>query len=106
MTIEEEKYHLSTKVYRQLAKKVTENLRFLYLDIDLIEGNMLITAFYRTAPNEIELELLDDIATNSNAPIANFYVDYTYKLMSEHNENEVHDFLIFAFYDESEDTLN
>ncbi|WP_342644704.1 hypothetical protein [Mucilaginibacter sp. CSA2-8R] len=99
MTIEERKYDLSTQVYRQLVKNITENMRFLYLDIDMEEHDMMLTAYFATEPTEVELELLDDIATNSSAPLPDFSVSYNYKLTSEHQENEKHDYLIFAYYD-------
>ncbi len=99
MTIEEKKYHLSTQVYRQLAYNITENMRFLYLDIDMKEHDMMLTAYFRTEPTEVELELLDDIATDSSAPLPDFTVSYIYKLTSQHQENEKHEYTIFAYYD-------
>jgi hypothetical protein len=95
-------YELSGIVYRYLAKKVTENLRMIYLDIDFEEHRMLLTAFYQTEPTDIELELFDDIVTDSNAPIPDYFIDKCVKLTKEHNEDENHDYLIFAFFDESD----
>lgn len=94
----EKKFSLYSIVLRHLVFKVTPNLQRIYLDIDLELNIMLLTAYYLSPPTELELELLDDIATNTNAPIPDFLVDYKVQLMSNYLENEKHDFVVFAVY--------
>jgi len=101
MELEQKKFELYSIVLRYLCYKITENLRKIYLDVDFQSERIVLTAVYVNAPTELELELLDDIATNSNAPIPDFFVEAKVKLAPEYNENEKHDFLLFAFFDES-----
>lgn len=60
---------------------------------------MVLTAVYKVSPTELELELLDDIVTNSNAPISDFFVVANVKLMEDFKDKEQHDFVVFAFFD-------
>lgn len=95
------KFELYSIVVRYLTYKITENLRKIYLDIDFESQRMLLTAYYIQSPSAIELDLFDDIVTNSNAPIPDLYVDADIKLMEDYNEDEKHDFLVFAFFEPS-----
>jgi hypothetical protein len=103
MDLQEKKFSLYLTVLRFLSFKITENLRRIYLDIDSDSDKILLTAFYRIRPSELELELLDDIVTNSNAHIPDLFVYSRVKLMDEldDNENRMHDFVVFSFYYES-----
>lgn len=92
-----ENFEIFLTILRFLGYKITNNLKKIYCDI---EGDkVLLTVFYETEPSELELELLDDIETNSDAHLPNHYVDSKIKLFSEYDENEKHDYLIFATYD-------
>ena len=95
------KFELYSIVLHYLSYKITENLRKIYLDVDFGSEKIILTAIYRNTLTELELELLDDIVTNSNASIPDFFVEARVKLVHEYNENEKHDFLLFAFFDES-----
>lgn len=101
--LQEKKFGLYLTVLRFLSFKITENLRRIYLDIDFEADKMLLTAFYRNPPSELELELLDDIVTNSDAHIPDIFVYSCAKLIDElhDNENRMHDFVVFSFYYES-----
>jgi hypothetical protein len=102
MNIEEKKFSLYLTVLRFLTYKVTENLKRIYLDFDINSQTMLLTAFYQNYPSELELELLDDIVTNSDAHIPDFFIKSLVKLITEINENEnrEHDFVVFSVYHE------
>jgi len=99
MTNEQKKFDLYLTVLRFLGFKITDNLRRIYLDIDLKSNNILLTAFYLNDPSELELELLDDIITNSNAHIPNLVVESKIKLIDNLKKNEIHDFIVFAVYE-------
>jgi hypothetical protein len=103
MNLQEKKFSLYLTVLRFLSFKITENLRRIYLDIDYDADKILLTAFYRISPSELELELLDDIVTDSNAHIPDLFVYSCVKLTAELDDNEyrMHDFTVFAFYYES-----
>lgn len=101
MDTEENKFNLYLTVLRFLPFKITINLKRLYLDFDTNNIRMLITAFYEDNPSELELELLDDIVTNSNAHIPNYFIGQKHRLIKEYDFNEKHDFLLFAFYEPS-----
>ena len=94
------KFELYSTVLRFLTFKVTENLRRIYLDFDMEDHAILLTAFYQKRPSALELELLDDIVTNSKAHIPDFYVVPFVKLVDELSDDEYkkHEFLVFAFY--------
>jgi len=100
MNIIEKKDSLFNIVLRYLPYKITENLKRIYLDINMDLNRMMLTAYYEKEPSELEKELLDDIATNSNAPIPDFFVNYHIKLVKEHNKNEKHDFVVFSVFEE------
>ncbi|SEO38131.1 hypothetical protein SAMN05428947_102168 [Mucilaginibacter sp. OK283] len=102
MNKEEKIYELSGIVLRYLTKKITENLRRLYMDVDFQENNIILTAYFETEPSCIELDLLDDIVTNSMVAIADFSVEARVKLFEDFRYDEKHDDLIFAFFDETE----
>ncbi|MBW3520492.1 hypothetical protein [Flavobacterium sp. NKUCC04_CG] len=104
MTEEQKKFDLYLIVLRFLVFKITNNLNRIYLEIDLKKNKMLLTAFYFAPPSE--LELLDDIVTNSNAHIPNLFIVSQVKLMADYNQNEIYDFIVFAVYsDISEGSL-
>lgn len=90
------KFNLYLIVLRFLAFKITANLRRIYLDILLETNQMTLTAFYKNHLTELDLELLDDIVTNSNAHIPDFFVKSQFYLMEDSKNSEVHDFIIFA----------
>jgi len=100
MTAEEKQFNLYLTVLRFVQFKITRNIERIYLDFDLKSERMLLTAFFNLPPSELELELFDDIVTNSNAHIPDFFVDYKIISASElhEGENRKHDFIIFAFY--------
>jgi hypothetical protein len=100
MNIEEKKFDLYLTVLRFLKFKVTENLKRIYLDFDMDSHKMLLTAFYQIYPSDLELELLDDIVTNSNAHIPDFFIESSIRLVKEldDDENKKHDFIIFGVY--------
>ncbi len=100
MTKDERKFALYLTILRFIASKVTENLRRLYLDVDVDLCKIYLTAYYSCSPSELELELLDDIETNSQAHIPDFLVYTEAKLVDDYSENEKHDFVVFAFYEE------
>ena len=100
MISEQEKFNLYLTVLRFLPFKITKNLRRIYLDFDMNNRRMVLTAFYESLPTELENELLDDIVTNSNAHIPEYYVDSTIKLIEEFDSNKKYDFTVFAFYDD------
>lgn len=104
MTKDEKKFELYSIVLRFLSFKITNNLKKIYFDYDEINNNVILTAFYEKEPSGIELELLDDIVTDSKAHMPDDVVDGVYKLMREHDENEYkkHDFIVFSVYDGEE----
>ncbi|MET3126933.1 hypothetical protein ABID42_002035 [Arcicella rosea] len=95
----QKKFELYLTILRFLAFKITNNLKRIYMDIDLEANKILLTAYYSNEPSELELELLDDIITNSNAHIPNLFINSQVKLTKEHINNEQHDFIIFAVND-------
>jgi hypothetical protein len=96
----EKKFALYLTVLRFIASKITENLRRIYLDVDLDSHKIYLTAYYSKMPSELELELLDDIETDSQAHIPDFLVYTEVKLVNDYSENEKHDFVVFAFYED------
>lgn len=100
MNVIEKKDSLFNIVLRYLPYKITENLKRIYLDINMDSHKMMLTAYYKKEPSELEKELLDDIATNSNAPIPDFFVDYQIKLVKDYDKNEKHDFVVFSVFEE------
>ena len=96
----EKKFEIYLTVLRFIVYKVTENLKQIYLDIDLGNKEVNITAYYKKNPSMLELELLDDICTNSKAHIPDFIVNYEYKLAVKHNIFDKHDFIVFSVYEE------
>lgn len=100
MSEDEKKFELYRTVLRFLVFKITGNLYRIYLDINFIEKRLLITAFYFDVPSDLELELLDDIVTNSKAHIPDFFVESKTELISNHKNEERHDFIIFAVYED------
>ena len=99
MTEEQKKFELYLIVLRFLVFKVTNNLKRIYMDINLKSNKILLTAYYSNEPSELELELLDDIVTNSNAHISDLFIESHIKLTQEHVKNEQHDFIVFAVND-------
>lgn len=102
-TIQEKKYEIYLKVLSCISGYITHNLKRLYLDIDIIKEEALITAYYNKIPNELELELLDDIETNSISKIENIIFNQSIWFLSQEiraDEYKYHDFLLFSFYEE------
>ncbi|MDY3315910.1 hypothetical protein PG630_01110 [Riemerella anatipestifer] len=102
-TEKEKKYEVYLNAVCFVAGYVTKNLRRLYLDVDLIGKSAQIIAFYDTLPTDIDLELLDDIETNSisRSPdiIFNQSKWFLFKQIRK-DEYKYHDFLLFSFYEE------
>jgi hypothetical protein len=100
MNLDQEKFSLYLTALRFLPFKITENLKRIYLDFDMKNQRMILTAFYDHELSELEEELLDDIATNTGAHIPDYSVDYKIKLTREHNADEKHEFVVFSVYEE------
>lgn len=100
MNLEKKKFEIYLTVLRFLVYKITANLKQLYLDINLENNIIIITAYYENPPSDLDIELLDDICTNSKAHIPNFIVRFSYKLANEYTPDEKHDFIIFSLYEE------
>jgi hypothetical protein len=100
MREEQKKFDLYLIVLRFLLFKVTNNLNRIYMDVNLKSNKILLTAYYLNNPTELELELFDDIVTNSNAHIPDLFIESQIKLTKEYNHNEQHDFIVFAVNDE------
>lgn len=100
MKDEQRKFELYLTILRFLVFKITFNLKRIYLDINLEGNKILLTAFYLEKPSELELELLDDIVTNSNAHIPDLFIDSQIKLVKNHSKDDKHDFIVFAVYDD------
>jgi peptidyl-tRNA hydrolase len=100
MTEEQKKFELYLVVLRFLVFKITDNLKRIYMDVNLKSNKILLTVYYLNDPTEQELELLDDIVTNSNANIPDLFIESQTRLTKEHNKNEQHDFIVFAVNDE------
>lgn len=98
MTEKQKKFDLYLIVLRFLVFKITDNLNRIYLEIDLKKNKMLLTAFYFAPPSE--LELLDDIVTNSNAHIPNLFIVSQVKLVADYDQNDIYDFIVFAVYND------
>ena len=99
MYTEEKKFRLYLTVLRFLTFKITPNLRRIFLDFDMNSKRMKLSAFYDGMPSELEEELFDDIVTNSNAHIPDFFIEGQIKTIKELDQNEKHDFIIFAPYE-------
>lgn len=93
------KFSLYLTVLRFLPFKITANLRRVYLDVVIETNQMLLTAFYKNRPSELDLELLDDIVTNSNAHIPDFFVKSQFKLTEYIDDEITHDFVLFAIHE-------
>lgn len=100
MIEEQKKFGLYSIVLRFLVFKITNNLKRIYMDVSLESNKILLTAYYSNQPSELELELLDDIVTNSNAHIPDLFIESQVKLTKEYSKSEQHDFIIFAVNDE------
>lgn len=102
--IDEQKFQIYLTILRFLPFKITTNLKRIYLDINFEERKATLTAFYLIHPSELELELLDDICTDSKAHLPELYVDSKVKLIKEHI-NKPHDFVVFSVYENISDML-
>lgn len=100
MKIEEKKFQIYLTILRFLPYKITKNLQKIYVDVSHEKSKVLLTAYYKNQPSELDIELLDDIETNSKAHIPDFSVESVTKLISEYKKNEVHDFIAFGMYEE------
>lgn len=92
------KFQVYLTILRFLVFKITDNLKRIYLDVDFDRKKAILTAFYLVPPTELEVELLDDICTNSEAHLPDLFVHGKTQLIGEHN-NEDHDFVIFSVYE-------
>lgn len=95
----ERKFQVYLTVLRFLVFKVTDNLKRIYLDIDFENKKIILTAYYLGSPSELEIELFDDICTDSESHLPDVFVDGKTKLIEEYN-NENHDFVIFSVYED------
>lgn len=89
-----------------IANYVTYNLKRLYLDVDLVNEVAKLTAYYENEPTELELELLDDIETNSISRSPNILFDKSSWYLTinlKDDEYRHHDFLLFSFYEGHKD---
>lgn len=99
MNIEEQKFALYLTVLRFLPFKITQNLQRIYLRIDEVNLELKLTAYYLNEPSELELELFDDIITNSNAHIPAYSVTGIHKLFNNYDTISNYDFVVFALYE-------
>ncbi|NOX48169.1 MAG: hypothetical protein GXO89_14445 [Chlorobi bacterium] len=99
MNKSEQKFQVYLTVLRFIVFKVTANLKRVYLDIDLENKKVILTAFYLVTPTELEIELFDDIRTNSEAHLPDLFVNGKTKLIEEYN-NEDHEFVVFSVYED------
>jgi hypothetical protein len=101
MTESKQKFEVYTTVLRFIAFNVTSNLRKVFLDVDLADGEALLTALFAREPAELDLELFDDISANSKAHLPHMAVRKTYRVVgpgvNTTHENAEHDFIVFAF---------
>ncbi len=100
MTVNEKKFSLYLIALRFLGFKITPNIERIYLNIDMNSNNIMLIAFYHNSPSELEMELLDDIVTNTNAHIPDFFVEASVKLMVDFDNTIKYDFNVFAMYAE------
>jgi hypothetical protein len=101
MSKEEKKFAMYLTVLRFLAFKITPNLKRIYIDFDMQLHEIILTAVYQSSPTDLDLELLDDIVTNSDAHIPDFSVEERIILTEHLTGLEKHDFIAFATHDEA-----
>jgi hypothetical protein len=99
------KFEIYLTILRFLVYKVTGNLKRIYLDIDLSSNQVFLHAYYLENPSQLELELFDDVCTNSKAHLPDLEVVGLTKLVSEFN-GQSHDFVVFSVYEEFQDLLD
>lgn len=99
MTQKEKHFNLFSTVLRFLPFKITFNLKRIYLDIDEAKNRMTLLAVFEHEPSELELELFDDIVTNSNAHIPDYFIDQQHTLIGNFDAHAKHDFIVFAFHE-------
>ena len=103
MTEDQKKFQVYLTVLRFLAHKITTNYKRLYLDVNESLKKVFITAYLNDKPSELELELLDDIESNSDAHLPNHAVYTDITIIKDEPKYKKHDFLLFAFYEEYEE---
>jgi hypothetical protein len=99
MTLEQRKFEIYLTALRFIAFKVTENLRRICLDIDELNKEITLTAYYKTKPSELENELLDDICTNSKAHLPEHSVEYVINYEIQNLTELNHEFVLFSVYE-------
>jgi len=99
MTEAQSKFEIYLTVLRFIAFKVTDNLRRIYLDIDELNKKAILTAYYKSKPSELEIELLDDICTNSSAHLPEHSVDSLINYKNQNLTKLNHEFVIFSVYE-------
>lgn len=92
------KFNVYTTVLRFLLFKITTNLFRIYLDINIESKDVILLAIYTKPPSKLELELLDDIETNSDAHLPDFSVKSKYITINQLDETDSHDFIVYAIY--------
>ena len=97
------KFNQCQTVLRFLVYKITPNLYRIYFDSDTNSHEIKLTAIYYNPPSEVELELLDDIVTNSMAHLPYDTVEAEHKLIKDFDKDEKHDYVVFAMFEPYEE---
>lgn len=98
-----DEFQIYTTILRFLPFKITSNLVRIYLNIELDKNKVILTSFYHSSPTELEIELFDDICTNSKAHLPNLIVEGKVKTVDEFNDNDKYDFVVFSIYESIDD---
>jgi hypothetical protein len=100
MTDSEKKFQLYLTILRFLPFKITANFRRIYVDINLASSRVALTAYFNDYPSELDLELFDDIVTDSNAHLPDFFVEKNIQISKSSALLAKHEFLAFAVYEQ------
>lgn len=85
---------------RFLAYKITPNIRRIYMDVYDTDSRVVLSFVCDIPPSELELELIDDIETNSSAHMPDYAVFSEIFIRPDYDFFTRHDFVIFAFNDD------
>ena len=99
MTDSEKKFQLYLTILRFLPFKITKNFRRIYVDINLESHVILLTAYFYDIPSDLDVELFDDIVTDSNAHTPDFYVRENIQISNSPDFVAKHEFVAFAVHD-------
>jgi len=97
MSKNQKKFQIYLTVLRFISFNVTPNLQRINLDIDLDNNTVMLRAFYLKNPSDLDLELFDDICTDSDAHLPNFKVKNQTSLISSFHGDKS-DFVVFSVY--------